>query len=408
MTDIAIDITNVQKSIENTIHDYRTLAGKATRNDSSHTGVVAALERFFHKLEFLLKYGYLPVEQDANQDGSLPYALQELRAFLENTSPKPDDSYVLQRNETERYSFSWQKDGKLTVTVEVFNTSPTGGWSTQSTTQNVEPSLMRRVFNENLTKMMDAKLDAFLQKITNGLWPASEKEVLIHNMGGLRTQLAQQIRDLTDEQLSDVALYLDRIIFLFTIECLSTIDDAAQNYSLQLGADSGIIYDNYDVFTVQLCRKNSDKVLAKLPLQVINYNFNTLVHRYNQKNTDNIPQDLSQQLCALLISMSLSSVGADIMGYAENNGGTSQNLVEVLNANSNDLRQHSFNFYLQELYRRYKSFKCDGEKENSWHTINEWVGLMIARLETNQETNQNVQPAITKEAMTAIRTFLDI
>ena len=395
------DISNVQNSIENTIYNYRTLAGKATRNDSNQTGVLAALERFFHKLEFLLKYGYLPVEQDANQDGSLPLELQELRAFLEKASPKPDDSYILQRNETERYSFSWQKDDKLTVTVEVFNTSPTGGWSTQSTTQNVEPNLMRRVFNENLTKMMDAKLDSFLQKITNGLWPASEKEVLIHNMGGLRTQLAQQIRDLTDEELSDVALYLDRIIFLFTIECLSTIDDAAQNYSLQPEIDN-------DVFTVQLCRKNNDKILAKLPLQVINYNFNTLVHRYNQKNTDNIPQELSQKLCALLISMSLSSVGADIMGYAENNGGTSQNLVEVLNANSNDLRQRSFNSYLQELYRKYKSFKCDGEKENSWHTINEWVGLMIARLETNQETNQNVQPAITKEAMTAIRTFLDI
>ena len=43
MTDIAIDIANVQRSIENTIHDYRTLAGKATRNDSNQTGVLAAL-----------------------------------------------------------------------------------------------------------------------------------------------------------------------------------------------------------------------------------------------------------------------------------------------------------------------------------------------------------------------------
>ncbi|KAB3083501.1 hypothetical protein F9222_26175 [Escherichia coli] len=38
------------------------------------------------------------------------------------------------------------------MTVEVFNTSPTGGWRAQSTTQNMEPNLMLQAFNENSTE----------------------------------------------------------------------------------------------------------------------------------------------------------------------------------------------------------------------------------------------------------------
>ncbi|KAB3084243.1 DUF2713 family protein, partial [Escherichia coli] len=309
------------------------------------------------------------------------------------------------------YRFSWNNESKLIVTREVFHASLAGarsgyacagGWRAQETTENVDAALVLLAFNENLTKMMDAKLDAFLQKIINGLWPASEKKVLIHNMGGLRIRFAQQIRDLTDEQLSDADLYLDRIIFNFTIECLSTIDDAALNYNLQPEIDN-------DVFTVQLlCKENDCKPLAELPLQTINSNFNTLVHCYNQSNIQQLSQaapimqqKISQLLCALLISMSLTSVRADMMGSAVTL--QESNLVETLTTNLNDHCQNYFNQYLQKLYK-YNLFKCAGEKENSWYTINNWVESMIIE----QEAGHNVRPVIPKKVMDAICTFLDI
>ncbi len=51
--------------VQSRINSYRELAGKAVRTDElSKGGAVAALERFFHKLEFLLKEGYLPRMDD--------------------------------------------------------------------------------------------------------------------------------------------------------------------------------------------------------------------------------------------------------------------------------------------------------------------------------------------------------
>ncbi|EKK0607437.1 hypothetical protein PJ906_004528, partial [Escherichia coli] len=103
------------------VTSYRELVGKAVRTDDSPCGIVAALERFFHKLEFLLKVGYLPSTEDIDEGGRLPPELRGLKAFLENV--KTGDSYVLQRNDTERYCFSWQSSGKLTVAREEFHAS---------------------------------------------------------------------------------------------------------------------------------------------------------------------------------------------------------------------------------------------------------------------------------------------
>ncbi|HDC4249721.1 TPA: hypothetical protein ORR86_004325 [Escherichia coli] len=103
-----------------------------------------ALERFFHKLEFLLKEGYLPSTEDIYEGGRLPPELRGLKAFLEKG--KTEGSYVLQRNDMERYRFSWQSSEKLTVTVENFHVSiaavrsgynnrSTAGWRAQTTPQ---------------------------------------------------------------------------------------------------------------------------------------------------------------------------------------------------------------------------------------------------------------------------------
>ena len=119
-----INLNGLSHTIRDTVSGYRTLAEKAVNNGTSQTGVVAALERFFHKLEFLLMYGHLPSGGDVNRE-RLPSELQGLKAFLGNTS-QAGDSYVLQRNDTERYRFSWQSDKKLTVTTEKFDVSLAG------------------------------------------------------------------------------------------------------------------------------------------------------------------------------------------------------------------------------------------------------------------------------------------
>ena len=97
------DLSAINNYIRSSISTYKTEAGKAT-SDLSH-GVLESLERFFHKLEFLLKYGYLPTGNDASGK-NLPKELQGLKDFLNKKNN--NYYYILQRNPTERYSFSWQ------------------------------------------------------------------------------------------------------------------------------------------------------------------------------------------------------------------------------------------------------------------------------------------------------------
>ncbi|HDC4249817.1 TPA: hypothetical protein ORR86_004427 [Escherichia coli] len=117
---------------------------------------MAALERFFHKLEFLLKYGYLPSTDDA--DANVPPELQGLKAFLEKGKTK--GSYVLQRNDMERYRFSWQSSEKLTVIMEkkeihlprlAFHScyiTETETWRTDARTENMSVDSMLSLFNK--------------------------------------------------------------------------------------------------------------------------------------------------------------------------------------------------------------------------------------------------------------------
>ena len=98
------------------IISYRTLAQKAVKNENSQTGVAAALERFFHKLEFLLKYGYIPTKEDVKEDHLSP-ELYGLHAFL---TTRTKDSYVLQKDTVTRYRFnhSQEFEGKIEVIEE--------------------------------------------------------------------------------------------------------------------------------------------------------------------------------------------------------------------------------------------------------------------------------------------------
>ncbi|TKU21998.1 hypothetical protein [Citrobacter sp. wls826] len=141
------DVLNA--SVRDRISSYQTLAEKAIKIDGSKTGVFAALERFFFKLDFLLKYGHLPTLED-KEGNNLPPELQKLKAFLQDA--EPGSSCTLQRNETERYSFSWQTGKKLAVTKEVFYPSLVGArcayanagrWRAQTLADDVNVELVQ-------------------------------------------------------------------------------------------------------------------------------------------------------------------------------------------------------------------------------------------------------------------------
>ncbi|KAB3082347.1 hypothetical protein F9222_26640, partial [Escherichia coli] len=88
------DLSAINDYINSSIATYRKDAGKAKLLNSRSNSVLKSLERFFHKLEFLLKYGYLPTNDDA-RGKSLPKELQGLKDFLSESN---NNYYILQRN----------------------------------------------------------------------------------------------------------------------------------------------------------------------------------------------------------------------------------------------------------------------------------------------------------------------
>ena len=131
-------------------HNSPAPAGTAVRNnENTQTGAGGALERFFHKLELLLKNGHLPDQDDVTGE-RLPSELQDLKTFLEK-SPGTAGDFVLQHNDTERYRFSKQ-DGNLTVTMEnkavrSGRTTETESWTAKTITVNVLANSVLAILN---------------------------------------------------------------------------------------------------------------------------------------------------------------------------------------------------------------------------------------------------------------------
>ncbi|HAJ7145542.1 TPA: DUF2713 family protein, partial [Escherichia coli] len=369
--------------MQSRIASYHTLAKKAVKNDDSSTGVFAALERFFYKLEFLLKNGYLPATADTKDDSVLPPELQKLRSFLR--AGNTGETFVLQRNATERYCFSWQNNDKLTVTKEECYYAPAGvrtgyvdaeKWRTHTNTQNVEPDLVLQMFDKKLFELITAKLHSIEGKLNN-LWPASKTNDITKMMNKLKTQLTKEVKNLTKEQLSYVDLYLDRVIFMFAIRHLSKIDGLIQKHRF-------ILCPRIDVtektFVVKLTYETNNKVesLAEYSLQVINQNLSALVGCCSQMNADNPQQKLLQLLCGLVISMSLTAVSADMTAVAitENE---QRFIDELIGSRIDNARRASFLSILYQLgaeldtLSKYNDFEYDKEKKDAWHTIYDWI-----------------------------------
>ncbi|EJP7814126.1 hypothetical protein NY904_004465 [Escherichia coli] len=209
------NITNVLNAdVQSRITSYHTLAEKAVKNDDSSTGVFAALERFFYKLDFLLKYGHLPATNDTEEGGGLPPELQKLQSFLE--AGKTGKTFVLQRNATERFRFRWQNDGKLTVAEEKLHVSPakvragyvsTGEWRTHTTTQNVESCFIQQTFKSFIRDSFISLPDFYwdgkkteMEDSTNRI-PISERYFSINNK--LSSVLMSQRVDKIVEQIKE-------------------------------------------------------------------------------------------------------------------------------------------------------------------------------------------------------------
>ena len=114
--------TNVSTFANTRIDAYRELAKKATETggagvDSQDSGVVAALKRFFYKLDFLLKYGHFPSGEDTAQD-ALPPKLQGLRDFL-RFQHYGEEGYILQKDANTRYRFVWSDSRQIIMTEEI-------------------------------------------------------------------------------------------------------------------------------------------------------------------------------------------------------------------------------------------------------------------------------------------------
>ncbi|HHN8868785.1 TPA: hypothetical protein ACP62B_004745 [Escherichia coli] len=103
------DVLNTD--VRSTIISYQTLANKAVKTENSPDGAMAALERFFHRLEFLLMYGYPPGQIDA-AGGRFPPELNGLLTFLNSGK----GSYVLQKDAVTQYCFKYSNvEGKIEV-----------------------------------------------------------------------------------------------------------------------------------------------------------------------------------------------------------------------------------------------------------------------------------------------------
>lgn len=153
------NISDVQNAIKSTIHNYQTLAGKTVKNENK-TGVVAALERFFHTLEFLLKNGYRPTTNDV--DG-LPPELCGLQDFLAHKDKDSKDSYILQKDAATRYCFRYSKDSddRIEVTIEEKQNTPSlySNYSNYVNTATWKTSSQQSCKTTDLSSILKIKKD---------------------------------------------------------------------------------------------------------------------------------------------------------------------------------------------------------------------------------------------------------
>lgn len=145
-----------------------------------------------------------------------------------------------------------------------------------------------RVINDTfVAKKWDlffAKLDSFLNYITNGSWSLSEKTVLIHEIDNFRGKLLTKLDSIPTDKLNDlenIACTIDRELFRFVMKNIST-----KPLSPDVTLDLKLNQEGRPV--IQL--NSASGLLAEYP-------DNRFIQFHEAKH---IPQGLSQLLCTLM------------------------------------------------------------------------------------------------------------
>lgn len=136
-----------------------------------------------------------------------------------------------------------------------------------------------------------AKLDSFLSHITNGSWSLSEKTVLIHKVDYFKKELINKLKTVelnNPEDIENVASSIDREIFAFVMKNIST-KPLTPDVNLCLKSEKGAVP------VIQL--NSASGLLAEYPGLT---KAELLFQNYTPK-ANNIPQELSQQLCTLML-----------------------------------------------------------------------------------------------------------
>ena len=151
--------------------------------------------------------------------------------------------------------------------------------------------LLNDALKQSYWDLMVAKLDLFLNQITNGSWSLSEKTVLIQKVDSFKESFSCRLNELNNNVLANseyMSIWIDKEIFCFVLREMSTAQ-LSSDINLSLKSEKGA------QSVIQL--NNASGLLAEYPL---NFNEGTVLPDYTSEMAKYIPQQLSQRLYTLM------------------------------------------------------------------------------------------------------------
>lgn len=153
--------------------------------------------------------------------------------------------------------------------------------------------LLNDALKQSYWDLMVAKLDVFLNQITNGSWSLSEKTVLIQKVDSFKESFSCRLNELSDKVLANsehMSSWIDKEIFCFVLREMSTAQLPFNiNFSLKSEKEAQSV--------IQL--NNAGELLAEYPFK---FNKGTVLPKYGPEMEKHIPPELSQRLYTLMSS----------------------------------------------------------------------------------------------------------
>ncbi len=153
--------------------------------------------------------------------------------------------------------------------------------------------LLNDALKQSYWDLMVAKLDIFLNQITNGSWSLSKKTVLIQHVDSFKESFFHRLNELPDEILKNsefMSFWIDREIFSFATREILTA---------QLTSDVSLSLKSEKEACPAIQLSSASRLLAEYPLSS---NKRTVFPDYTSEMAKYIPQELSQRLYTLMSS----------------------------------------------------------------------------------------------------------